>query len=548
MKASFRLLYRQLLSILCCCLLVTALTGIGMGLNNHLIRLPVQVLDVLINLHQGAFLADQIEPIYILILGLGVFALGFKIIVEGKYNLLFQSVPLIVANICRIIALILVIPLAVCVETGVAYRLGTDWFGMSNSEVAAFLSVHGGSSWGMQLAVLYILGVGIALVTLLILSWKSDKIPRQKIQQTLQKQPKKTPSRNNSAKKLSWSKRNKQTIICIYALIAILGILYYATSTWFVAIVIMLIVTIVSVVILGKNLIDSWQQQRSLTIPHEPEAESITMLKAIPDLMLRMSQDGICLSYMPAKEATSFILYGNIVNKHIREFLAPDIAEQFIISAQSSLQTGSTNIYCFPTIVDNVEQYHEARISPIGETEVLILVREIPDFERTSMVAQQLLSVDEPPAIDLLTESELIQLLKSRLSGNESKDCILLCLAIYTENSRNDALIIDDNLILQIAAQINSLLPSSIISHLDTYNLIVLVSDRTMETASVLVDDLYRNLNQLFATWQNDSYSIKFNIALLEVDADNSDVNALIDTAKMTCQMARQKVNFKTFW
>ncbi len=107
---------------------------------------------------------------------------------------------------------------------------------------------------------------------------------------------------------------------------------------------------------------------------------------------------------------------------------------------------------------------------------------------------------------------------------------------------------IDDNLISEIATHINFLFPSSIISRIDRHNLIILVSDRTMETISTSVDDLHRNLNELLAIWQNNSQSIKFNIALLEINADNSDAVALIDAARAACQMAKQKINFKTFW
>lgn len=543
MKTSFRVLYRQLLSILYWCLLVTTLTGIIISLNNYLIPLPIFIRKVLVSLHQGAFLGSKIAPVYILLLGLGILALGLKVIIEGRYSLLFQKLPFGIANVGRIIALLLVIPLAVCVQTGVAYRLATDWFGISSDKTAELLFVHGGAYFGAQLATVYLLAVSVALIILLSLSRKGNRIRREHFPAQLRET---YTSQDSTPNQIGLDKRARLTII--YASIALLGILYYATSAWFVAIAIAVIVTILLVVFLGKISLASWRQQRSLTIPHEPEAESITMLKAIPDSMLRISQEGICLSYMPPKEATSFVLHDDIINKHISEFLAPEIAEQLITSAQSSLQTGSTNICRFAMIVDDVQEYYEARITPIGGTEVLILVREISDFNYSSLVAEHLVSHRNEPAIDLLTESELLQVLQSRKSDNELTNCILLCLAIYNETDSDDALIIDDDLILQIAVRIDSLLPSSIISRLDNYNLIVLVSDRTMETASILADDLHSDLSQLLAAWQHNFPGIEFNIALLEVDAHNSDANALVNTAKITCQMAKQKVKFKTFW
>ena len=545
MKASFRILYRQLLLILCCCLLATVLTGIAIGLNDYLIQLPSLIRQILVSLHQGAILGDKIAPIYILLIGLAVFALGLKTIVEGRYNLLFQSAPPIIASVLRIIALLIIIPLAICVETGVAYRLGTDWFDMSESEAAKFLSIHGGSAFGSPLAIVYLLVVSIALITLIILSRKNNRIHKEKTRQNFQPKSKKTPLVQNSSVNSSIFSR-KVKLAIIYASIAVLGILYYLTSISFVAIAIAFTVAIVSAVILGKKFIGGREQQPSLTIPHEQEAESITMLRAIPDSMLRISQDGICLSYMPAKETTSFVLYGDIINKHIREFLAPEIAEQFLKSARLSLQTGSTNVCRFPITVDNVKQYYEARITPIGDTEVLILVRETPNFHYSPIAADKFSPIQDTPTVKLLTESELIQILEARQSDNEANDCILLCLAIYTNSS--DDLVIDDNLISQIAAKIDSLLPMSIISRLDNDNLTILVSDRTMEATSTFVNDLSLALDRLLTTWQNSPQKIEFNIALLEINTHNLDANATIDTVKMTCQMAKQKVNVKTFW
>ncbi len=334
MKAFLRQLYRQLTLIVSWCLLTTALTGIIAGLNYRLIQLPDRVVEILISLHQGAFLGDKIAPIYVLLLGLGIFSLGLKVIVEGRYNLLFQSLPPTIANVCRWIVLILLIPLAICVETGVAYRLGTDWLGMSSSETAAFLSVHGGSFSQTLLSIFYLLAATITLITILILSQKHNRIPQKQVRQTLQQEFRTRSAQNSLPNKVLFG---RLTVICV--LIALLGILYYTTSALLVAIAIMVIITIFSLAILYKKFVEDWQQQKSTsTIPYKQEAESITILKAIPDSMLRISQNGVCLSYMPAKEATSFVLYGNIVNQHISEFLAPEIAGQFMASTRLSLQ------------------------------------------------------------------------------------------------------------------------------------------------------------------------------------------------------------------
>ena len=551
MKTSFRVLYRQLIPILCCCLLLTALTGIILGLSDRLIDLPDIVIKILTMIHQGAILGGKFAPIYVLLMGLGVFVLELKTVIEGGYSLLFQQAQPIMVNVYRVIALILVIPLTLCVETGVAYRLGTDWFEISNEQTNFFLSIHGGSSLGTLLSIFYLLAVGLALITLSILSWKnSQNSSGQKQLQHSQRQSKSDSnylSQNSNGNKSASSKKIKMAII--YGLIALVGIIYYTTSALFAAIAGLSIIVVLCAVILGRKSHNGWQeQQQTISKLHEQEAESITMLRAIPDSMLRISHDGICLSYLPAKEASSFVLHGNIINKHITEFLALEIARQFTKSTQLSLQTGSTITCHFSIPVGNEKQYHEARVTPIGQTEVLILVREIDDSNCTSkMLQESLVNKKNTASVQVLTELELVRVLETILIEQNSQNHILLCLAINTSVIGDDDAVINDDLLFKIANRIGSTLPSSVVSRLENDDLIILVSDRTMEKASAIVDDLYRNLEGFVST-ENHARSIEFNVALLEIDADSSNAIALVNAAKATCQMAKQKVNFKTFW
>ena len=123
MKRSFRALSHLVIPIFCCCIFSTALTGIIFGLSDRLFTLPAIIANSLIAIHQGAFLGSKLSSIYVLLVGLGAFFLGLRIVIRGQYNLLFQLAPPRLVNICRVVVLLLVIPIAVCVETGVAYRL-----------------------------------------------------------------------------------------------------------------------------------------------------------------------------------------------------------------------------------------------------------------------------------------------------------------------------------------------------------------------------------------------------------------------------------------
>jgi hypothetical protein len=71
-------------------------------------------------------------------------------------------------KIHRKIAPILFIPLFASALTGVAYRLGRSWFGISNELADFFMVIHQGEYLGKPLVPLYILLVGLGLLGMVI--------------------------------------------------------------------------------------------------------------------------------------------------------------------------------------------------------------------------------------------------------------------------------------------------------------------------------------------------------------------------------------------
>jgi GGDEF domain-containing protein len=553
MKASFNKLYRKLTLIFSVLLFITALTGIIYGLGSRFFQLPYVISNILIAIHQGAFLGKKIAPIYVLSMGLSVFAIGLTTLINFRDKLIFSETEPNIVNAYRLLILVVGIPLALCVEAGVAYRLGTDWFGLSAKQTAVFLAFHGGSFFGTFLGIFYTLTVGLVLIAISIAGFKismTSILPRRKNQTDFQQKLKTPHLLDDGLLQSVTGLRQKVRLAIIFFAILFIGIFYYATSELLASIIIIGIFFVLPALILASKLIMNWQHQQEIQAKfYERETESITILKAIPDSILRISEDGICLSYMPAKEAKSFVLSGEIINKHVTEFLAPEIANEFLRLARLSLQTGNTNVYRFSISLDNDKQYHEARITSIGQTEVLIVVREISNLNEALILSDKQILDSEESGWKLLAESELIQVLNEIVNNlqQDPKNHILFCLAIDEKVGNRDSLL-DDNLIHQIAAKTRSCLASNIIARLNNNDLIILVTNCTMKNASILVENLHYSLDKFFSTLPNKEQAINFSIGLLEVNADISDTNSLISAAKATYVLARQKVNFKPFW
>ncbi|MBW4620094.1 MAG: PepSY domain-containing protein [Cyanosarcina radialis HA8281-LM2] len=71
-------------------------------------------------------------------------------------------------SVHRILAPIIFLPLTVSAITGITYRLGKSWFGLSKDRALILLQIHQGSYFGSFFRPIYVLLVGLGLVAMLI--------------------------------------------------------------------------------------------------------------------------------------------------------------------------------------------------------------------------------------------------------------------------------------------------------------------------------------------------------------------------------------------
>lgn len=100
------------------------------------------------------------------------------------------------------------------------------------------------------------------------------------------------------------------------------------------------------------------------------------ILDAIPDLMIRMHRDG---TYLEIKHATAFrsVLPNLVVGENVRNVLPPEEAQKRLAITELALQTGDLQVYEFSLQWEDRESWQEARVIPLTQEEVLILVRDL---------------------------------------------------------------------------------------------------------------------------------------------------------------------------
>lgn len=183
----FRKIHRQTAPIVFIPLFVSALTGIAYGLFTNWFGLSEEEGEIFLVIHQGEYLGDQLKPIYVTLVGLGLLGM----IVTG----LIMS-PLLNKNLRAkvtkkldqrqfhsFLAPIIFLPLIVSIVTGICYRLGKSYFGLSSEQAEIFMVIHQGEYLGDFLKPIYVLLVGLGLVAMLVTGIRMTPIFRQRRQQ-----------------------------------------------------------------------------------------------------------------------------------------------------------------------------------------------------------------------------------------------------------------------------------------------------------------------------------------------------------------------------
>lgn len=170
---NWRKLHRKIAPILLLPLLLSALSGVAFRVGRSWFGLSDDFGDLMMVIHEGKYLGKPLVPVYVLLTGLGLAAMlvsGITMIKQHRKNSQGKSKPkkFSFRTLHSLIAPVLFLPLLVSASTGIAYRLGKAWFGLSGEQAKFFLNIHQGSYLGKELRAAYVLLVGLGLLAMLV--------------------------------------------------------------------------------------------------------------------------------------------------------------------------------------------------------------------------------------------------------------------------------------------------------------------------------------------------------------------------------------------
>lgn len=121
-------------------------------------------------------------------------------------------------------------------------------------------------------------------------------------------------------------------------------------------------------------------ERRSAEIAlRDSEARNRALVSVIPDLLFRISRDGIFMDCMIPMTDELITPPEKFLNRHVAEVLPPQISDQTMFHIQKALLTKEIQIFEYQIEIDEKLFDYEARIMVSSKDEVLAMVRNITD-------------------------------------------------------------------------------------------------------------------------------------------------------------------------
>jgi len=115
----------------------------------------------------------------------------------------------------------------------------------------------------------------------------------------------------------------------------------------------------------------------------ESESKNQALLDAIPDLMFRISGEGIFLEYKGKSDINLIVPPKEFLGKRLDEVMPQDVAGKAMHYVRRVLQTGDIQLFEYQLMMNNTAYHYEARLVACGADEVLAIVRDITDRKKT---------------------------------------------------------------------------------------------------------------------------------------------------------------------
>lgn len=127
-------------------------------------------------------------------------------------------------------------------------------------------------------------------------------------------------------------------------------------------------------VVVGIDITERRQAEAAL---RQAQLTNQAIVSAIPDLLMRIRNDGTCQGFNPGRTTKMLNQDHFHVGVSIYDLTPFERAEERMHYVQQALATGELQVYEYALEIDNQVHYEEARLIPLTEEEVLVIIRDM---------------------------------------------------------------------------------------------------------------------------------------------------------------------------
>lgn len=142
----------------------------------------------------------------------------------------------------------------------------------------------------------------------------------------------------------------------------------------------------------ARDITDRKHTEKAL---RQSERTNRALIHAIPDLLLRLRDDGTYLDVLNRGRITLLYSERLVVGSNVYDSLPPDLAENRMFHTRKALETKELQIYEQLLMINEQSRYEEVRIAVCGENEVLVMMRDITDRKQAELELQKAVAAAE---------------------------------------------------------------------------------------------------------------------------------------------------------
>jgi PAS domain S-box-containing protein len=121
------------------------------------------------------------------------------------------------------------------------------------------------------------------------------------------------------------------------------------------------------------------ERKRADEALRESEARNRAILKALPDLIFLLTNDGVFLDYYAKDTRDLLVRPEQFLGKHVKDVLPPELADSLTRDFQGMTEESETRVLEYPLQVGEDHRYFEARIVRCNSDKILCVARNITE-------------------------------------------------------------------------------------------------------------------------------------------------------------------------